>query len=194
MLAGLGPFIAGLITLSLQKKISKQITIFGGQKIKNLLIVILPVFSFSIIGLENSTGFNKHYFGFIYAFINVIYAFLEEFGWRRYLQNALEGINVHIKYILIGVVWWLWHVRFESEFDLLIFPLICIVGGYLLGQLTDKTKTILPTAMLHTLIIILTNTGSVTTEKTMGVVITITCWILIEQIWKRKIRTLNTIS
>ena len=192
LLAGFGPFFAGLIAIGWQKKISKRITVFGDQKIKNLLIAILPIFSFSIIGLENSFGINTHYLGFLYAFINVMYAFLEEFGWRRYLQNALEGINVHVKYILIGVVWWLWHLRFLTSFDFFIFPLICIVGGYLLGKLTDETKTILPAVMLHTLIIILTNSGPLTTTKIMGMVLTIAGWLLIEQIWKIKKRTTVT--
>jgi membrane protease YdiL (CAAX protease family) len=150
------------------------------------LIALLPIFSFSIFGLENSFGINTHYFGFIYAFINVIYAFLEEFGWRKYLQNALEGVNVHFKYILIGVIWWLWHLRFITQFDLFIFPLICIIGGYLLGKLTDDTKTMLPAVMLHTLIIILSNSGPLTTGKIAGTILTVIGWFVIEKVWKRK--------
>ena len=188
LVAGLGPFIAGFITLRLQKSVTNRITVWGNEKIKNLLIAILPIFSFSIIGLENSNGINIHYYGFIYAFINVIYAFLEEFGWRRYLQNALEGVNKNWKYILIGIIWWLWHLRFETQFDLFIFPVICIVGGYLLGKLTDETKTILPAVMLHALIILLTNSGELTMNKIIGAGITIIGWLIIEQIWKRKKR------
>lgn len=104
LIAGFGPFAAGLIVLLLDKSVSNQITIWGNEKMKNILIALLPVFSFSIIGLENSSNVNIHYYGFIYASINIIYAFLEEFGWRRYLQNALEGINKNWKYILIGII------------------------------------------------------------------------------------------
>ena len=184
--AGFGPLIAGLITFSLQKSISSRITIWGDEKIKNILIVFLPVVSFSIIGLENSYGINVYSFGFIYAFINVIYAFFEEYGWRIYLQNALEGINKNWKYILIGIIWWLWHLRFETSFDLFIFPIICIAGGYLLGKLTDNTRSIFPVVMLHALIILLTNSGDLTRNKIIGGGITIIGWIIIEQVWKRK--------
>lgn len=186
LVAGLGPFIAGVIALIVHKSISNRITIYGYQKIKNILIALLPVFSFSIIGLENSNGINIHYYGFMYALINVIYAFLEEFGWRRYLQNALEGLNKHWKYILIGIIWWIWHLRFDTSFDFFIFPLICISGGYLLGKLADDTKTILPVVSMHTLVILLTNSGAITKDKIIGVCLTIIGWLIIEQIWKRK--------
>ncbi len=186
LIAGLGPFTAGLIVLLLDKFVSNRITIWGNEKLKNILIALLPVFSFSIIGLENSNAINIHYYGFIYASINIIYAFLEEFGWRRYLQNALEGLNKNWKYILIGIIWWIWHLRFETHFDIFIFPLICIGGGYLLGKLADDTKSIVPVVTIHTLIILLTNSGELTMNKMIAASLTIIAWIIIEQVWKRK--------
>jgi len=183
LLAGFGPLLAGLILLFLNKNVSNQITIFGKDRIKNILISILPVFTFPIFGLENSYGINIHLYALIYAFINVVYAFLEEFGWRRYLQNSLEGINKDWKYILIGTIWWIWHLRFETQFDLFIFPVICIGGGYLLGKLADTTKSVLPIVTIHTLIILLTNSGAITINKVIGVGLTIVVWVLIEQIW-----------
>ena len=186
LIAGIGPLTAGLIILLLDKSISNRITILGNEKMKFILIVLLPVITFPILGLENSYGINNHYYAFIYALINVIYAFLEEFGWRRYLQNALEGINKNWKYILIGIIWWIWHIRFETPFDLFIFPFICIGGGYLLGKLADDTKSILPIVTIHALIILLTNTGAPTMNKMIGVSFTIIGWFIIEQVWKRK--------
>ena len=153
---------------------------------KNILIALLPVITFAIVGLENSYGINIHYYAFIYAFIIVIYAFLEEFGWRRYLQNSSEGINKNWKYILIGIIWWIWHLRFETHFDIFIFPLICIGGGYLLGKLADDTKSIVPVVTIHTLIILLTNSGELTMNKMIAASLTIIAWIIIEQVWKRK--------
>ena len=186
LIAGIGPFIAGLLILLLDRSISKRITIWGDEKAKNSLIALLPVFTFPVFGLENSVGINIHFYGFIYASINVIYAFLEEFGWRRYLQNAMEGFNKHWKYIFIGLIWWIWHLRFETGFDIFIFPLICIGGGYLLGKLADDTKSILPVVCMHTLVILLTNSGAPTTDKIIGAGLTIIGWIIIEQLWKRK--------
>ena len=186
LFAGLGPFIAGIIVLKLQKNIATKITVFGPEKVKNILIALLPIFAFSLIGFENSNGINIHLYGFMFAFINVIYAFFEEFGWRRYLQNALDGLNEHLKYLLIGIIWWIWHLRFNTQFDIYIFPLICIGGGYLLGKLADKTHSILLVVNMHALIILATYTGAVTMNKIAGVGLTIIGWMIIEQIWKRK--------
>lgn len=194
LLAGLGPFVAAVVVLFLQKNISNRITVFGDAKGKNILITLLPIAAFSIVGFENSYGFNAHYFGFIYALINVIYAFLEEFGWRKYLQNALEGINNNWKYIIVGIIWWVWHLRFETQFDLFIFPIICIGGGYLLGKLTDETKSILPVVTLHTLIILLSNSGTPTRSKIIGVGVTILGWLIIEWVWKKRAQRIIPIT
>ena len=129
---------------------------------------------------------NKSLFGFAYASINLIYAFTEEIGWRRYLQNALEGMNQHLKYIFIGVIWWLWHFRFGTQIDFFVFPFICIGGGYFLGKLADDTKSILPVVAMHTLITLISNSGNINQSKLIGVGIVILGWIIIEQIWKRK--------
>lgn len=182
LLAGLGPFLAGILILVLHKSNSNRITLFGNNRVKNLLIAILPVISFTIIGLENTEEIDYHLYAFIYTSINVLYSFLEEFGWRRYLQNALEGVNKNIKYILIGSIWWVWHLRFTTDFDLFFFPLICIGGGYLLGKLADDTKSILPIVSMHTLVIILTNSGAITTNKILGVVLAIVGWFVIEKL------------
>ena len=186
IIAGIGPLLAGIITLFFHKNVSHRITIWGEKRVKNILIALLPVSTFSIFGLENSQGLNIHYYGFVYASINLIYAFFEEFGWRMYLQNALESINKNWKYILIGIIWWFWHMRFDTHFDLLIFPVICIFGGYLLGKLADDTKSILPVVTIHTLIILLSNSGAMTLQKMTGAGLTIIGWLIIEQIWKRK--------
>ena len=186
LMAGLSTLIAATISLSLHKSISNRITIFGDNKIKNLFILSLPVITFSICGLNNKFGMNKSLYGFAFALVNTFYAFTEEFGWRRYLQNALEGLNKNIKYIFIGVIWWIWHFRFDTQFDISIFPLICIGGGFLLGKLTDDIKSILPAVAMHNVIILTTNSGNFDQNKIIGIGIVLLGWIVIEQIWKRK--------
>lgn len=189
LMAGFSTLIASIVLLLFHKDVSNRITILGDEKIKNLLILSLPILAFSVIGLKNNYGLNKSLYGFAFATINTIYAFTEEFGWRKYLQNALEGLNKNLKYILIGIVWWIWHYRFNSQFDVFIFPLICIGGGFLLGKLADDTKSILPVISMHTLIILTTNSGNFGKNEIIGIGFVILGWILIEQIWKRKKQT-----
>ena len=90
LIAGFSTLIAGIIGLAFHKNLSNRIIILGDEKIKNLLILVLPIISFSIVGLNNKFSMNKSLYGFAFASINTLYAFTEEFGWRRYLQNALE--------------------------------------------------------------------------------------------------------
>lgn len=186
LLAGFSTLISAIIILAFHQDISNRITIFGDDKIKNSLILSLPIIAFSIIGLDNSFEMNKSLYGFAFASTNTLYAFTEEFGWRRYLQNALEGLNKYLKYISIGIVWWVWHFRFDTQFDIFIFPLICIGGGFLLGKLADDIKSILPVIAMHTLIILTTNSGNFGKNEIMRIGIVIIGWVVIEQIWKSK--------
>ena len=186
LLAGISTLAASLIALAFHKKVSKRITIVGDEKLKNLLILILPITAFSIIGLNNNFGMNRYSYGFTFASLNTIYAFTEEFGWRRYLQNALEGLNKNLKYIFISMIWWIWHFRFVTQFDIFIFPLICIGGGFLLGKLADEYNSILPVIAMHNLIILTTNSGNFDQNKMIGIGLVVLGWIVIEQIWKRK--------
>lgn len=137
LFAGLSTLTVGSVGIFIHKELSNMITILGKTTFKNTMILCLSIVAFSIIGLDNRFGVNKSLFGFTYDLIKTIYAFTEEFGWRKYLQNALEGLNKNAKYILIGLVWWIWHFRFDTQFDLFIFLLICLGGGFLLGKLAD---------------------------------------------------------
>ena len=186
LLAGISTLAASLIALAFHKQVSKRITILGDDRFKNLLKLILPITAFSIIGLNNNFGMNRYLYGFTFASLNTIYAFTEEFGWRRYLQNALEGLNKNLKYIFISMIWWIWHFRFVTQFDIFIFPLICIGGGFLLGKLADEYKSILPVIAMHNLIILTTNSGNFDQNKMIGIGLVVLGWIGIEQIWKRK--------
>jgi hypothetical protein len=185
LLAGISTLLASIVALTIHKNLSNKITILGEDKIKYLLILCLPIIAFSISGLNNNLGINKFYYGFAFASINTTYAFAEELGWRRYLQNALEGLNENLKYIFIGIIWWIWHFRFNTQFDFYIFPFICIGGGFLLAKLADEFKSILPVVAMHTLIILTTNSGKFDNQKIIGIVLVIIGWIIIEQIWKR---------
>ena len=45
---------------------------------------------------------------------------------------------------------------------------------------------------IHTLVILLTNSGALTMNKIIGVGLTIIGWLIIEQIWKRKKHLIKT--
>lgn len=184
LLAGLGTALAGSLCLFLDKSLKHRISIFGKEKGKNSIVLTLPLVAFTLTGLDNQLGWNPHYFGCIYACLHTAYAFFEEWGWRRYLQNALDEVNTPFRFLLIGAIWWIWHFRFANSFDLFVFPLICIGGGYLLGKLADESGSLLPVVSMHTLIILVSNSGALNSRKLMGLTLVAGLWILLEKVEK----------
>jgi uncharacterized protein len=182
--ACLGTLIAATLAILLDKSLIRTINFFGNSSIKNIAIAITPFIVFSFIGLNNDYQINRHYFAFLFAGINLIYAVLEEIFWRGYLQDALRQLSAKFRFLLIGILWWAWHFRFNTTFDFTAFLLICIAGSFLIGLFTEKTKSYFAAGGLHCLIILLTNSGELTKEKMIAGGITILIWLVIGKWWK----------
>jgi uncharacterized protein len=181
--ACIGTLAAAIFVLLIDKTHKKTITLLGNIKLKNLIISLTPLFAFTLIGIDNNYDQNPHIFAFYFAFINLIYAVFEEIGWRGYLQDALRPLRQWYIYVIIGVLWWAWHFRFNTTFELTLFPLICIAGSFLIGNFTEKTKSYLTAGGLHCLIILLSNSGELTYEKMIAGGLVILIWIGIGKFW-----------
>ncbi|NVO10915.1 MAG: hypothetical protein HXX16_13200 [Bacteroidales bacterium] len=59
----------------------------------------------TIAGVTNSEGHNQHYFGFITGILLIFYALGKEYGWRGYLQQALEPLKLFYRVLIIAVLW-----------------------------------------------------------------------------------------
>ncbi len=184
--ACLGPLIAALIIFLLQKKHKRKITFLGNDILKNIFISLTPLIVFTIFGIENSQQKNNHFYGFVFAGLNLIYGIGEEIGWRGYLQDALGPLNKNIRFFLIGMMWWAWHLRFQNSFDWTIFVLVCIGGSFLIGKFANDTQSFFCAAGLHSLIIITTNSGAMTNSKLFAGVLVIIIWLVIGKFWKTK--------
>lgn len=184
--ACIGPLIGASIIFFLQKKHKGNITFLGNAMLKNILISLTPLIVFSIFGIENNQYKNNHYFGFVYAGVSLIYGIGEEIGWRGYLQDALEPLNKNIRFLLIGIMWWAWHCRFQNSFDWTIFLLVCVGGSFLIGKFANDTQSFFCAAGLHSLIIITTNSGEMTNSKLFAGVLVIIIWVAIGRFGKFK--------
>jgi uncharacterized protein len=181
--ACLGTLIGSVLVLIIDKSHKRTIFFLGNYHLKNVTIAIVPVAAFSITGLENNYGQNPNLFALSFASLNLIYAVSEEVGWRGYLQDALRPVKEKFRYIIIGILWWFWHFRYHTTFDFTVFPLICIGGSFLIGKLTEKTKSYLAAGGLHCLIILLTNSGDMTHSKMIAGGFTILIWLGIAIWW-----------
>lgn len=148
---GLGPFVGALFVTRIFN-VERTISFFGTSKAKSILMAIIPVVLFTIVGASTSEV-NSHFYGFHLGVMLVIYGLLEETGWRGYLQDELRGIHPVIKYVLIGFLWYAWHLTFignilhlKSE---LIILFILILASWGIGQAAEYTRSIIVSGCLH---------------------------------------------
>ena len=116
LLEGSGIFIAGLLGLFLLKKQRKVgVSFFGTSTFKSLLMASIPTVLLIVIGVQNKYGINSHLFGLIATFGSFIYCIMEEYGWRGYLQEEFQFLKPLAKFLLIGFIWYAWHLSFLTE-------------------------------------------------------------------------------
>jgi uncharacterized protein len=195
LLEGSGVFIGALLALYfLKKKRPKTITLFGTSRSKSLLMVVIPVFMLTILGVTNEFDLNVHGYGFIAIVGTMLYCIMEEYGWRGYLQEELTSIAPWKKYIAIGIIWYVWHLSFLTEAsigDNLFFLFMMMVGSWGIGQVADSTKSILASACFHLIIQILMfnaliKNGISGTEKLIMLGVCITLWYVIIKKWEKE--------
>lgn len=202
LLEGSGVVIAALIAISLLNKNRKtEISLFGTSKSKSLIMAIIPIIILTIIGVKNDYELNQHIYGFIAISGTLLYCIMEEYGWRGYLQEELKSLKPWRKYLLIGFIWYLWHLTFltkASVGDNLFFFAMMVFGSWGIGQVAESTKSILASACFHLIIQImmfnaLIKNGISGTEKLIILVVSVILWFVIIKKWEKENTFANTI-
>lgn len=181
--AAFGTCLIALLFYRLDKINVRKMTLLGNNPLKNIIFSIIPIIVFSITGIENYYNEDIYSFGLIYCILNFIYAVGEEICWRGYLNDSLSFVNKYFKYSLTGILWWAWHLRFSNAFELLIFPIFCIMASFFMGAIADKTKSYLTAGGIHLFLMILTSNSSLTTHKLTIASFVILFWIMIKFVW-----------
>jgi len=198
-LEGIGVFIGALIAIYFLKKNRKtEITLFGTSKPKSLIMIVIPIIILTIIGVKNDFEMDSHIYGFIAVIGTLLYCIMEEYGWRGYLQEELKTLKTWQKYLVIGFMWYLWHLTFLTKAtigDNFFFLAMMILGSWGIGQVVESTKSIIAGACFHMIIQImmfnaLIKNGIDGTEKLIisGVIVVI--WFVIIKKWEKQ----NTIA
>src|SRR5690606_29168606 len=111
LLEGSGDFIGALIAIYLLRKDRKtSISFYGTSNRKGLLISAIPIVLLTIIGVKNDYEININLYGLIVVLGSLIYCIMEEFGWRGYLQEELKNLKPVKRYLIIGFIWYFWHL------------------------------------------------------------------------------------
>lgn len=203
LLEGSGVFIGALIGLYLLRKERKtQISLFGTSQSKALLMSAIPVVLLGVIGVKNGYGIQENVYGLLAVVLSLVYCIMEEYGWRGYLQEELKDLQPLKRYLLIGFLWYVWHLSFLSTatvYENLFFLLMLLVGSWGIGQVAASTKSILASACFHLVVQImmfnsLIKNGLDGTQKVIVLGVSIVLWIIILGKWKKDHPQINTAS
>lgn len=193
-LEGSGVLIAALTAIWLLRKHRKsEISLFGTSTSKSLIMILIPIIILSVIGVKNEFDLSSHLYGFIAIIATLLYCIMEEYGWRGYLQEELKFLKPWQKYLLIGSIWYLWHLSFltkASFADNLFFWAMMIFGSWGIGMVAEATKSILASACFHLIIQImmfnsLIKNGISGNEKLLILGICVVIWYVIVKKWEK---------
>lgn len=197
LLEGSGVIIGALIIIPFLKKQRKiEMSLFGTSKSKSFIMATIPIILLTIIGVRNDFEMNHYIYGFISGMGTLLYCIMEEYGWRGYLQEELKILKPYQKYLVIGFIWYVWHLTFLTKAsigDNLFFLGMMILGSWGIGQVAESTKSIIASACFHMIIQImlfnaLIKNGIDGTEKMIILGVSVVIWFVIIKKWEKQNR------
>lgn len=184
-----GPGIAALICLRLFAKTHRRSSfVFGGQALRALAFYGLPMLALAAVGVSHSEtgGQRSHALVLLVAVMGFLNVLGEELGWRGFLQDALRPLGRVPRYLLVGLLWALWH--FTNLFahregtELLQYlawylPTTILLSA-LLGEATDRSRAVAVAVTLHAWTNLLWEFGGVGTYAVLAVAMPFWIWML----------------
>lgn len=174
ILTGIGPFIGSMVTIYIlgRKTIYSSI---GKSAIKSIVCFILPIFLFLILDIITKDR------SFTYTQIVITclaYSYLEEYGWRGYLQSELINLHKIIRISFITILWFIWHLNFDLSIENAFFLALLFFGSWGIGQIAIKSNSIIVCACFHSIINIIQNIN-LTIITLLLILASIIMWCLI---------------
>ena len=162
-------------------------TFFGTFPAKSVLMALIPVVVLGVVGVKNEYSMSIHSYGLVAVLGSLLYCIMEEYGWRGYLEEEVKGIKPIFRYVLVGFIWYSWHLSFLTEASVqenLFFLGMLILGSWGIGQVAEATKSILACACFHLGVQImmfnsLIKNGLDGTQKLVILAVCVGLWILV---------------
>ncbi len=172
LLKGVSPFIAGIILIyGFNRNLDYKLFAIG--KVMTVSLVVLPVILFLIASLIHTKSVS--YSLLVLILSSILYGFFEEFGWRGYLHSELNNLKRIYKYILVSVLWYIWHLDFRFDLSHLISYLYVLAGSIGIGYVADKSKSLILPALFHAFFNILLSEKLVVIPMTSKLIIVVIC-------------------
>ena len=135
---------------------------------------------------------NEHLFPLVFVILGFISILGEELGWRGFLQDALRPLPEFLWYVLIGIMWELWHFTNRMGHGELLQVVIrvsiwiaaLILISFIMGRATDRSKSVVVAVTLHAWIDILAEFSQAATYIVFGLAIPF--WIYLLWKWSDK--------
>ncbi|MEM6783734.1 MAG: CPBP family intramembrane glutamic endopeptidase [Bacteroidota bacterium] len=167
--AAAGPALGVLAARRIDRRTVRRTTILGADARLSTLTAVVPLVAFATIG-----GI-----GVLLPAVALIYALGEEIGWRGYLTDALGAYAPGVRYTLVALAWWPWHLRFATQFDWLVFPWIVLASSWVLGHAARESRSVLVAAAMHATVMLLTMGGTPSRSLVLAGSIALAGWILL---------------
>ncbi len=152
LFSGVGPFIGAIAVWTVFRP-ERRMSFGGTFPPMGVAMLAVPALVMGAMGVGNGFDVDPHLFGVQIGIWIVLYAVLEETGWRGYLQGEFADRPKLLRYAVVGVFWYAWHLTFllgnnsvATELTNLGFIILASIG---IGFVADRTHSILAAAAFH---------------------------------------------
>ncbi len=184
-----GPGIAAIVCLiGFRRPHRSTITFRGTSASRSVLFYTVPILLLCIPGLNNKEGVNPHLFPLMAGVFGFIAILGEELGWRGFLQDALRPLHPAWRYVIIAVLWEAWHFTnrmhdtppLQAAMRVAVFALVGIGLSAIIGQATDRSRSVVVAVTLHAWVDIAAEFGRPAVWVVAGASLLFWAWML----WK----------
>lgn len=137
---GAGPCVGALIAVLLMGR-RFHCSAWGASAVKSAISVLIP-FTICFFAYRELS---------YVLLVFIFYSFLEEVDWRGYLQGELTDMKPLVQALVIGTMWFLWHINISFSIASLLFWAILVFGAWGIGKVANDTRSLVLCACFHTL-------------------------------------------
>ena len=105
-------------------------------------------------------------------------------AWRGYLADALAPMGGRPRYVCTGFLWWVWHLRSATGFEVLLLPVIVVAASVALGHAGRESRSVIVPAAMHSVVILLTASGRPAQSMVVAAGVVPVGWLLLGMVWR----------
>lgn len=154
-----GPGISAILMLTFLYKNTKpsRYKIFSGGYVANIIAYYFPMLIFVAIFNKSLDYKQIIFFVTLYHLAGFFITLGEELGWRGYLQPNLNAAPTIKRFLIIGIMWEMWHIPMRvgalyngaNVLYIIFFSIGSLLIAYLIGVFVEKTKSVSIAVSLH---------------------------------------------